>query len=297
MKTIYKPNTDNDSEQPRTTNTENNQTQRSLPRASQSQQKQANPQGQPNQVKRPPKTSQTAATTPTGTAEILSIHINNTQTSTYSTTVSDSNVKALFDSGATLSCISKQCYERTCTREPNQIINATAGPPVIITSASNNELTNLGRCQLCFKLGEETFEYYFQIIKNLKQDLILGLNFQKTFKISQDITDSNDLYLHIRNKIITFSTQSTNKKNYICTQECVQIKPKNRKQFRVKAPRNLKSGELYEIDFNGNGFPEGVIPLTCTFIVGHTKSSFTSISLTKEMKLHGSQEDSTSALS
>ena len=88
------------------------------------------------------------------------------------------------------------------------------------------------------------------------------------FKISQDITDSNDLYLHIRNKIITFSTQSTNKKNYICTQECIQITPKDWKQFRVKAPRNLKSRELYEIDFNGNGFPEGVIPLMCTFIAG-----------------------------
>ena len=139
---------------------------------------------------------------------------------------------------------------------------------MIITSASNDKLTNLGRCRLRFKLGEETFKYYFQIIKNLKRDLILGLSFQKTFKISQDITNSDDLYLHIRNKIITFSVQSTNKKNYICTQECIQIKPKDWKQFRVKAPRNLKSGELYEIDFNGNGFPEGVIPLTCTFIAG-----------------------------
>ena len=78
-----------------------------------------------------------------GTAEILSIHINDTQTLTYGTTVGDSNVKALFDSEATLSCISKQCYERICTREPNQIINATTGPPVIITSASNDKLTNL----------------------------------------------------------------------------------------------------------------------------------------------------------
>ena len=48
----------------------------------------------------------------------------------------------------------------------------------------------------------------------------------------------------------------------------MQIKPKDWKQFRVKAPRNFKSGELYKIDFNGNGFPEGVIPLTCTFIAG-----------------------------
>ena len=139
---------------------------------------------------------------------------------------------------------------------------------MIITSASNYKLTNLGRCGLHFKLREETFEYYFQIIKNLKRDLILGLNFQKTFKILQDITDTEDLYLHIRNKIVTFSIQSTNKKNYICTQECMQIKPKDWKQFRVKAPKGLKTGEIYEVDFNRNGFPRGVIPLQCMFIAG-----------------------------
>ena len=136
-------------------NTKNNQTQQCLPKAPQNQQKQADSQSQPNQVERPPKMSQTAATTPMGTAEILSIHINDTQTLTYSTTIGDSNVKALFDSGATLSCISKRCYKRICTRESNQIINATAGPPVIITSASNDELTNLGRCQLHLKLGRK----------------------------------------------------------------------------------------------------------------------------------------------
>ena len=88
-------------------NTKDNQTQQGLPKAPQNQQKQADLQSQPNQVERPPKTSQTVAIAPTGTAEILSIHINDTQTLTYSTAVGDSNVKALFDSGATLSCISK----------------------------------------------------------------------------------------------------------------------------------------------------------------------------------------------
>ena len=141
-------------------------------------------------------------------------------------------------------------------KEPDQIVDANTGPPIIIMSASNNELTNLRRCRLCLKLGEETFEYYFQIIRNLKRDLILGLNFQKIFKISQDITDTDDLYLHIRNKIITFSIQSTNSKNYICMQEWLQTKSKDWKQFRVKAPKGLKSREIYEVDFNTKGFPQ-----------------------------------------
>ena len=83
MKTTQKPNTNNDPEQPQTTSIENtnpnNQNQNCHPKAPQNQQKQTDSQSQPNQVKRPPKSSQTVATTPTGTAEILSIHINDTQ--------------------------------------------------------------------------------------------------------------------------------------------------------------------------------------------------------------------------
>ena len=62
---------------------------------------------------------------------------------------------------------------------------------------------------------------------NLKRDLILGLNFQRTFKISQDIMDDTDLYLHIRRKIITFSQQAKNTGNHIRTHECTQIKPQS----------------------------------------------------------------------
>ena len=157
----------------------------------------------------------------------MSIHINDVQTSTYNATVGDTSIRTLFDSGATLSCISKQCFDRIRNKEPNQVIEANMGPPVIITSASSEELTNLRQCRLHFKLGDETFKYFFQIIKNLKRELILVLNFQKTFKISQDVTDTNDLYLHIRNKIVTFSVQSINTNNYICTPECIKIEPKD----------------------------------------------------------------------
>ena len=112
------------------------------------------------------------------------------------------------------------------------------------------------------------FKYYFQILKNLKQDLILGLNFQRTFKILQDIMDDNDLYLHIRRKIVTFSQQAKNTTNHISTHECMQIKPQSFKQFQVKAPKGLKNGAVYEIDYNAKGIPENVILVLDTFIVG-----------------------------
>ena len=126
---------------PQTKNTElidtKQQTQKNHQRTRKAQQKQTDPQGQPSQVARPPKPSPTAATTSTETMEILSIHINDTQTSTYNENIGNTNIKTLFDSGATLSCISEQCYDKILAKEPDQIIDANAGPPIIIMSASN----------------------------------------------------------------------------------------------------------------------------------------------------------------
>ena len=159
-----------------------------------------------------------------------------------------------------LSCISKWFYDCIHWLELSMVIDTNAGPAIVIRSASAEELINLGWCRLLIKLGPKTFEYYFQIIKNLKQDLILGLNFQRTFKISQDIMDDDDLYLHIRRKIVTFSQQAKNTTNHISTHECMQIKPQSFKQFTVKAPKGLKNGAIYQIDHNTKGIPDDVIP-------------------------------------
>ena len=206
--------------------------------------------------------------------EILSVYIDDTQKSTYTAKVGSTEATALFDSSTSLSCISKRFYNRISCTELSKVIDTNAGPVIVVTTASDDEFINLGQCRLCIKLGEKTFEYYFQILKNLKQDLILGLNFQRMFKILQDITDNNDLYLHIRRKIIIFSQQAKNITNHISTHKCMQIKPQSFKQFQVKAPKGLKNGAVYKIDYNTKGIPENVIPVLDTFIVGKLQKLF-----------------------
>ena len=200
--------------------------------------------------------------------EILSVHIDDTQKSTYTAKVGNTEATALFDSGTLLSCISKQFYDRISHMEPSNVINTNARPAIIVTTASDDELINLGQCRLCIKLDKKMFEYYFQILKNLKQNLMLGLNFQRMFKISQDIMDDNDLYLRIRRKTVTFSQQAKNTTNHISTHECMQIKPQSFKQFQVKAPKGLKKGAVYEIDYNAKRIPGNEILVLDTFIVG-----------------------------
>ena len=60
------------------------------------------------------------------------------------------------------------------------------------------------------------------------------------FKILPVIMDHNDLYLHIRRKIVTFSQQAKNTTNHISTHKSTQIKPQSFKQFQIKALKGLK---------------------------------------------------------
>ena len=50
--------------------------------------------------------------------------------------------------------------------------------------------------------------------------------------------------------------------------ECTQIKSQSFKQFEVKAPKGLKNGAVYEIDYNAKGIPKDVNPVLDTFITG-----------------------------
>ena len=136
-------------------------------------------EGQPEMVARPKLPGNTEEPQEQKSQEeILSVHIDDTQKSTYTAKVGSTEATALFDSDASLSCISKQFYNRISSMEPLKVIDTNAGPAIVVTTASDDKLINLGQCRLDIKLGEKTFEYYFQILKNLKRDLILGLNFQ-----------------------------------------------------------------------------------------------------------------------
>ena len=72
------------------------------------------------QVKRP-HTSNKTDTEKTNRAhgEILSVHLNDMQTLMYGTQIGNTKATALFDSGVTLSCISKCFYDRIQHLEPD----------------------------------------------------------------------------------------------------------------------------------------------------------------------------------
>ena len=89
-----------------------------------------NPSCHTNQVEWPPNPSPSVATAEsTGPTEILSIHINDTQMSMYNVSVGRKNTKALFNSRALLSCISKWFCDRIWQAEVDQVIDTNVEPP------------------------------------------------------------------------------------------------------------------------------------------------------------------------
>ena len=76
--------------------------------------------------------------------EILSVHIDDTQKSTYIAKVGSTEATALFDSGTILSCISKRFYDHISCMEPSKVIDTNARPAIVVTSASDDKLINLG---------------------------------------------------------------------------------------------------------------------------------------------------------
>ena len=102
-------------------------------------------QGQPESVVRPTQPGKTEEPPEQKShEEILSVHIDDTQKSTYTAKVGSTEATALFDSGATLSCISKQFNDRISRTEPLKVIDTNSRPAIVVTSASDNKVINLG---------------------------------------------------------------------------------------------------------------------------------------------------------
>ena len=62
----------------------------------------------------------------------------------YNAKVSSMEATALFDSGPTLNCISKHFYDHISHTEPSRVIDTNARPAIVVTSASDDKLINLG---------------------------------------------------------------------------------------------------------------------------------------------------------
>ena len=101
---------------------------------------------------------------------------------------------ALFDTGATCSCISYKTFQMIINKK--EIINEK----IQVVQADGHSLDPIGTIELDLKLGKEQFKYKFIVCWNLKTPLILGLDFAEYHKIGFDWNADRSAYLRFRTR-------------------------------------------------------------------------------------------------
>ena len=105
-------------------------------------------------------------------------------------TIKRNNTISLFDTGATISCMSKACFYKL--QPKSKLVQANTYK---VNSASRNSLGPTGRTMCTLKFPKK-FQHQFMDCKNLLWLVILGLVFSHTYIIGIDWFSSNQLHLH-----------------------------------------------------------------------------------------------------
>ena len=85
-------------------------------------------------------------------------------------------ITALFDTGATCSCMSKQVFQKIASKI--DLIRK----PLKVNIASGATLGPIGIAPLHLNIEEQNFTHNFIVCTKLKQNLILGLHFAQRYK-------------------------------------------------------------------------------------------------------------------
>ena len=85
------------------------------------------------------------------------------------------SLRGLYDTGADLSCISEKAFRRIPPeKRPAKLPDTTQAK---LKSASGDQLEVRGKYSLKIKLGHNEVQHSFFVIRNLNDDLILGIDF------------------------------------------------------------------------------------------------------------------------
>ena len=169
----------------------------------------------------------------------------------------------LFDSGASHSCISYECYKESI---PHVTISEAAH--ISVENASGESMGPLGVCEATISLGNKNFTHHFIVCKNLTSSLVLGLDFSSHFRIGTDWTSDGRMYLHQGKKKLIEGTVNAvaAERPRLVTKIQVNLPPRTIGIVPVQVSQKdyIKADKIYEsvpdLSFESQ-YPVATIPL------------------------------------
>ena len=110
----------------------------------------------------------------------------------------------LFDSGASHSCMSNDCFMATMPQA-----SLSEASHISVKNASGKSMEPMGICHTTIVLGPKSFKHSFIVCRHLTSSLILGLDFSSQHRIGTDWTHDGRMYLHQGKQKLIEGTVST----------------------------------------------------------------------------------------
>ncbi|MEE8207514.1 MAG: retropepsin-like aspartic protease, partial [Nitrosomonadaceae bacterium] len=175
---------------------------------------------------------------------------------TYNVKIGNLTVTALFDSGAGISVMSEQCFRQI---EPNPKLNKCGRT---VTGAGGNDLEPIGETFITFTLGRKIFRDRVVVLRKLERNYILGLSWQRKYKIGTGWNRLGKHYLNYQQDFL--AEESTVRPAPILprTQGRVTCPARSLCLIKTQSATPTENGKVYTLN-TPYELPKGLIPIDC----------------------------------
>ena len=160
---------------------------------------------------------------------------------------------AKFDSGASRSCLSRRVFE---TLSPKPKLSKQG---LELVSASGTTLDVLGSTEITFRVNKKVYREVFSVIDGLNSDCLLGLTWQRKYRICTGWSRTGQHFLSTQGEVIATSIQNGKLVPTVKTKGAVKVPAYSVSVLEVAAPPNITSSTGYIVDA-AEGL-EGFVPL------------------------------------
>ena len=198
--------------------------------------------------------------------EVCQGHINK-----YKVIVNDMPVDALYNTGASMSCMTKRFFD-TLTVKPKQIPCNRS-----IAGAGGEILRPVGECFICLQIGKRVFRDRVVVIDILRHKYILGQVLHRSYWFGTGYSAMGKHFITINGQVITQSISQPLDYPIVKTKGRITLPPVSVLILEIKTPKLKNTMNLYKMNAVTAQLPEGMIPLDILHRVDHKTLQYLNI--------------------
>ena len=154
------------------------------------------------------------------------------------------------DSGAAVSLIHLQAYKLV----PDTLKTAITLPGELetLTTANGSPMHIIGHATITLHLKNLRVTHYFIIVESLMTDVILGIDFQREYRILYDWDEDKRCYIRYKGNFLCYTENMESGINWVSVAKTIRIPPKHNgaisvsiKVHDIKTPTACLIGSLY----------------------------------------------------